>query len=208
MARRFLAHAVDADMAALDQRGGAGAGLHHPRVPQPFVETLSSKPLFCLTRFLHANRCPLRLKTLLLARELLLERSELCERRIRIGGAIVARIGARRILAQRRTGLAVAAAALVAVTAAAIAAALCARTCRGARPCPCPRGARGDSPRSSRLSSACLHAARPRAAFARLCGNRDDGCDGRDARRAFRLRPAERRRHRLSAAGAPSAGLR
>jgi len=40
MARRFLAHAVDADMAAFNQRGGAGAGLHHPRVPQPFVETL------------------------------------------------------------------------------------------------------------------------------------------------------------------------
>src|SRR5689334_3669517 len=60
-----------------------------------------------------------------LARELLLERRELCERRIRIGGAVVARVGARRILPVRGTGLAVAASAtLVAITAAAIAAAL------------------------------------------------------------------------------------
>jgi hypothetical protein len=28
-------------MAGLDQRGRAGAGLHHPRVPQPFIETLA-----------------------------------------------------------------------------------------------------------------------------------------------------------------------
>ena len=41
MAGRLLAHAVDADMAGLDQRGGAGAGLHHPRMPQPFIETLA-----------------------------------------------------------------------------------------------------------------------------------------------------------------------
>ena len=41
MAGRLLAHAVDADMAGLDQRGGAGAGLDHPRVPQPFIETLA-----------------------------------------------------------------------------------------------------------------------------------------------------------------------
>jgi hypothetical protein len=28
-------------MAGLYQRGGAGAGLHNPRMPQPFVETLA-----------------------------------------------------------------------------------------------------------------------------------------------------------------------
>jgi hypothetical protein len=28
-------------MTGLDQRGGAGAGFYHPRVPQPFVETLA-----------------------------------------------------------------------------------------------------------------------------------------------------------------------
>jgi hypothetical protein len=28
-------------MTGLDQRHGAGAGLHHPRVPQPFIETLA-----------------------------------------------------------------------------------------------------------------------------------------------------------------------
>jgi hypothetical protein len=28
-------------MAGLDQRGSAGAGLHNPRMPQPFIETLA-----------------------------------------------------------------------------------------------------------------------------------------------------------------------
>ena len=41
VAARLLAHAVDADMAGLNQRGSAGAGFDHPRVPQPFVETLA-----------------------------------------------------------------------------------------------------------------------------------------------------------------------
>src|ERR1700676_4645745 len=41
VARRLLAHAIDADMAGLDQRGSRGAGLHHPRMPQPFIETLA-----------------------------------------------------------------------------------------------------------------------------------------------------------------------
>src|SRR5213075_286480 len=41
MSRRHFAHAIDADMTGLDQRRGAGAGLHHPRVPQPFIETLA-----------------------------------------------------------------------------------------------------------------------------------------------------------------------
>ena len=31
---------LDADVPALDQRCGAGAGFDDPRVPQPFVETL------------------------------------------------------------------------------------------------------------------------------------------------------------------------
>src|SRR5262245_27330480 len=61
----------------------------------------------------------LRLKTLLLARERLLERRELCEGRVGIGAAAIARIGAGRVLAMRGAGLAVpAVAALVAVAAA------------------------------------------------------------------------------------------
>jgi hypothetical protein len=57
-------------MAGLDQRGGAGAGLHHPGVPQPFIETLALQAtpfedgplwLILLTRFLDANRCPPRI---------------------------------------------------------------------------------------------------------------------------------------------------
>jgi len=41
MAGRRLAHTIDADMTCLDQRGGAGAGFDHPRVPQPLIETLT-----------------------------------------------------------------------------------------------------------------------------------------------------------------------
>jgi len=41
VAGRLLANPIDADMAGLDQRGGAGAGLHDPRMPQPFIETLA-----------------------------------------------------------------------------------------------------------------------------------------------------------------------
>ena len=41
MARGLLARAIDTDMAGLDQRGRAGAGFHHPRMPQPFIETLA-----------------------------------------------------------------------------------------------------------------------------------------------------------------------
>src|SRR6202171_5843896 len=66
--RRLLAPAIETDMAGPDHRRGAGAGLHHPRVPQPFIETLALQAtpikLFILTRFLDANRCSLRLKTL------------------------------------------------------------------------------------------------------------------------------------------------
>jgi hypothetical protein len=41
MTRRLLSRPVDADVAGLDQRSGAAAGPDHPRVPQPFVETLA-----------------------------------------------------------------------------------------------------------------------------------------------------------------------
>jgi len=41
MTGRLLPHAVDADMAGLDQRSGAGAGFDDPGMPQPFVETLA-----------------------------------------------------------------------------------------------------------------------------------------------------------------------
>ncbi len=41
MTGRLLPHAVDADVAGLDQRSGAGAGFYDPRMPQPFVETLA-----------------------------------------------------------------------------------------------------------------------------------------------------------------------
>jgi len=53
-------------MAGLNQRGRAGAGLHYPRVPQPFIETLALQAtpirewigilLSLLTRFPDANR--------------------------------------------------------------------------------------------------------------------------------------------------------
>src|SRR4030088_2888874 len=53
MARRHFARAIDADMARLDQRGRAGAGLHHPRVPQPFIETLAlqTTPIRAMDRY-------------------------------------------------------------------------------------------------------------------------------------------------------------
>ena len=41
MPGRFLARAIDADMTGLDQRRSTGAGFDHPRMPQPFVETLA-----------------------------------------------------------------------------------------------------------------------------------------------------------------------
>ena len=46
MSRRLFAHAVDADVAGFDERGSGGAGLHHPRVPQPFIETLPLQPSY------------------------------------------------------------------------------------------------------------------------------------------------------------------
>jgi hypothetical protein len=38
---RGFAHAIDADVAGLDQSGRAGARFDHPRMPQPFVEALT-----------------------------------------------------------------------------------------------------------------------------------------------------------------------
>ena len=40
VSRRFLARAVDADMAGLDQCRSMGASFDHSRMPQPFIETL------------------------------------------------------------------------------------------------------------------------------------------------------------------------
>ncbi|WP_309486939.1 alpha/beta fold hydrolase, partial [Bradyrhizobium sp. PRIMUS42] len=40
MARRGLARAVDANVAGDHELGRGGARLHHPRVPQPFVDAL------------------------------------------------------------------------------------------------------------------------------------------------------------------------
>src|SRR5258705_4424184 len=65
MSRRLFAHAVDADVTGLDERGSGGAGLHHPRVPQPLIETLplqiSARSLF-LTRFLEREPVPTSLE--------------------------------------------------------------------------------------------------------------------------------------------------
>ena len=41
VAGRLFAHAIDANTAGLHQSGRTAAGFHHPRVPQPFIETLA-----------------------------------------------------------------------------------------------------------------------------------------------------------------------
>ena len=41
MCRRPLALTIDPDMAGLDKGSSAGAGLNYPRVPQPFIKTLT-----------------------------------------------------------------------------------------------------------------------------------------------------------------------
>src|SRR5207302_7655128 len=67
VSRRLFAHAIDADMAGLDQGGRAGTGLHHPRMPQPFIETLAlqATPLKTLYRSLRlAVSCSLRAASL------------------------------------------------------------------------------------------------------------------------------------------------
>ena len=71
MAGRRLAYAVDADVACLDERGSAGAGFDHPRMPQELVETL-----------------PIQSLVFPVAGELILQRGELGEGRVGIGGAI------------------------------------------------------------------------------------------------------------------------
>ncbi len=106
MARRLLAHAVDADMAGLDQRGSAGAGFHHPRMPQPFIETLT------LQRHLTARTCHCAsLQSLRPAASCSLQRRQFGERRIGIGGAVAfARCGAGGPRPMRRTAVALVAA--------------------------------------------------------------------------------------------------
>ena len=37
----FLPYAVDTNMAGLDQRSSLGTSFDHPRMPQPFIETLA-----------------------------------------------------------------------------------------------------------------------------------------------------------------------
>ena len=77
VAGRLLAHAIDADMAGFDQRGGARARLHDAGVPQPFIETL-------------ALQAPPRRSGLVLAvgGELFLQRRQLGEGRIGIDRTI------------------------------------------------------------------------------------------------------------------------
>src|SRR5204863_1460946 len=103
----------------------------HPRMPQPFVETLplQSVSLEAFDAFSWtANRCALRLKTLWLffpASELFLQRRQFCERRIGIDRTIaLAWCGAGCPLTVRGATVALVAAALVAsaeITAAALA---------------------------------------------------------------------------------------
>ena len=137
MSRRLFAHAVDADVTGLDERGSRGAGLHHPRVPQPFIETLplqlSFRSLF-LTGFPEREPVSTPIKSgqafsktlsllLAVARKLFLQRRQFCKWRIGIDGTIaLARRRAGRPLTVR--GAAIALAALVAsaeITAAALA---------------------------------------------------------------------------------------
>src|SRR6185436_15972049 len=108
VSRRLFAHAVDADVTGFDQRGSGGAGLHHPRVPQPLIETL---PLQISARLFLA-----------VAGELFFQRRQFCKWRIGIGRTVaLARCGTGRPLPVR--GAAIALAALVAsaeITAAAL----------------------------------------------------------------------------------------
>jgi hypothetical protein len=45
VAGRGLAHAIDANVAGLDECGGAAAGFDDPRMPQPFIEALTFREL-------------------------------------------------------------------------------------------------------------------------------------------------------------------
>jgi hypothetical protein len=61
---RGLADAIDADMASLHQSCSTAASFDHPRVPQPFIETLAlqgSVPRRVLERF-RAKWKPVRVK--------------------------------------------------------------------------------------------------------------------------------------------------
>src|ERR1700737_4784698 len=103
MARRRLAHAIDADMAGLDQRGRAAAGFDHPRVPQPFIETLALQTTpFRPGRLWLENA----LAILAVGGELLLERSQFGKRRIGVDRTLaLARGRAGRVLPVRRPAL-------------------------------------------------------------------------------------------------------
>src|SRR5437879_4376193 len=103
MSRGLLAHAVDADVAGFDQRSSRGARLHHPRVPQPFIETLALQ-----------ISSPSDRSLFLAAGELFLQRCQFGERRIRIGRTVaIARRGRGGPLTVRRAAVALVAAALV-----------------------------------------------------------------------------------------------
>jgi hypothetical protein len=89
-------------MAFLDELRGAGAGFDDPRMPQELVEALLIQSLlFAITG------------------ELILQRGELGEGRVRIGGAIAGG-GRSRVVTQRWTALAVALVASLVTTAVAI----------------------------------------------------------------------------------------
>ena len=100
--RRLFPHAVDADMRpAFDQRSGRGARFHHPRVPQPLIETLSLQmdPIAFSsevgTGSREENASKIKSLFLVAAGELFLQRRQFRERRIRIGRTVtVARCGA------------------------------------------------------------------------------------------------------------------
>ena len=78
VARGLLPLAIDADLSAFDQRSGTGTGFDDPGMPQPFIETLSIQSSTQTRTF----------SALLLAAQLLLERSEFGERRIRIDRSV------------------------------------------------------------------------------------------------------------------------
>jgi hypothetical protein len=78
MARGVLTATVNANPAAFDQRSGTGAGFDDPRMPQPFIETLT----------LHTVSRYALVRILAIGRKLLLQRRQLGERRVRICGTI------------------------------------------------------------------------------------------------------------------------
>ena len=124
MAGRLFARAIDSDMTGLDQRGRAGAGFDHPRMPQPFVETLAlqATPLREIAGKV-ARKIERVSAILAIGGELFLERRQFGKGRIGIDRTIaIARRGAGRILPVRR------AAAGAAVTVALVTSALVAAT--------------------------------------------------------------------------------